>query len=56
MTPPECWSVAPCLLVDDVVATAKAGRMRPNHRVDPEQTVWDAYVGVDDAGHDLGTR
>ena len=27
----------------------QAGRMRPNHLVDPEQTIWDAYVWVDDA-------
>lgn len=25
------------------------GLMRPNNTVDPEQTVWDAYVWVDDA-------
>ena len=26
-----------------------AGKMRPNHTVDPEGSAWDAYIWIDDA-------
>ena len=80
------WSIAPCFLVDDVIATANyyrdklgfaydrfwgeppsfcmvycsgvvimlsqvegAGAMRPNRLADPEGSMWDAYVWVEDS-------
>lgn len=47
---PPCFTmVYRCGITIMLSQPEKAGKMRPNNTVDPEQTVWDAYVWVDDA-------
>jgi uncharacterized glyoxalase superfamily protein PhnB len=52
----QLWGEPPCFTIVQrngahimLSQPARAGSMRPNHTVDPAQTIWDAYLWIDNA-------